>query len=298
MVKAASRLARSFGISTMVIGLTVVAIGTSMPEAAIGIVSAINRANQLTLGDVIGSSIANIALIIGFSALVNPLAIQPGTKSRDIPFSLLIQVVFCLFLIFGQGINRLESSILLVGFACYLIYLARSGKKLVNLADPTLVLELSPKVVLSLRWRNAGMTLIGLTCVVVGSKLIVDHAVLIAASFGLSEAMIGATIVALGTSLPELVVSIVSVRRKEHDLLVGNIIGSNIFNILLVIGVSATIYPIVYSGRIWINLALMLMSSLMFLIMAHRSNRISRLEGTLLLMTYVIFLILAVLTSN
>lgn len=298
MVQAASKLARSFGVSTMVIGLTVVALGTSMPEAAIGIMSAINKANQLTLGDVIGSSVANIALIIGFSAILKPLTIQPRTRSRDIPLSILIQIIFIIFLLTGNGIDRLEAIILLVGFVSFLIYLARSSKTSANLpiesfdeSDP------NEKTVSTKRLRDFLITLIGMAGVVIGSKLIVDNSILIATSFGLSEAMIGVTIVALGTSLPELVVSIVSVSRKEHELMVGNIIGSNIFNILFVIGISATIHPIAFVSKIWVNLLLMIITSVMFLVMAHRNKRISRPEGVLLLSFYFVFFILAILTS-
>lgn len=298
MVQAASKLARSFGVSTMIIGLTVVALGTSMPEAAIGIMSSINQANQLTLGDVIGSSVANIALIIGFSALLKPLSIQPRTMSRDIPLSILIQIIFIIFLLTGKGIDRMEAIILLLGFVSFLIYLARSSKTDVNLpVDLLAENDSKEKEVSTKRLRDFLITLIGMAGVIIGSKLIVDNSILIATGFGLSEAMIGVTIVALGTSLPELVVSIVSASRKEHELMVGNIIGSNIFNILFVLGISATIYPIAFTGNLWVNLLLMIITSVMFLVMARRKNRISRPEGVILLCFYLVFFILAILTS-
>lgn len=298
MVQAASSLARSFGVSTMVIGLTVIALGTSMPEAAIGIMSAVNKTNQLTLGDVIGSSVANIAFIIGFSAVLKPLTIRPGTISRDIPLSIIVQVIFVVFLLTGKGIDRFEALTLLAGLLAFLYYLARSnrpdkGQFQVTSGEP----DTQDKQASAGRWRFLLITLAGMTGVIGGSKLVVDNAILIAAGFGLSEAMIGVTVIALGTSLPELVVSIVSVSRAEHALMVGNIIGSNIFNILFVTGVSAAIYPIASSDKIWINLALMLTASVMFLIMAKRSSRISRPEGIILLVFYAAFLIQAVLTS-
>ena len=297
MVRAAAKLAKSFGVSTMVIGLTVVAIGTSMPEAAIGIMSAINHANQLTLGDVIGSSVANIALIIGFSAVIYPLKIQSGTLSRDIPLSLLIQIVFTVFLVTGNGINRLESILLLIGFIGFLLFLALSSKKSGNLPASLTENEPAGKPITAMRWRNSFVTLIGLICIAGGSTLIVDNAILIATRFGLSEALIGITIIALGTSLPELVVSIVSVSRKEHELMVGNIIGSNIFNVLFVIGISATINPIAFAGKILINLVLMLITSLFFLLLAHRKKQISRPDGIFLLSFYLLFLTISFLTS-
>lgn len=298
MVQAASKLARSFGVSTMVIGLTVIALGTSMPEAAIGIMSAVNRTNQLTLGDVIGSSVANIAFVIGFSAIIKPLSIKPRTISRDIPISIAVQAVFILFLLTGEGINRFEAIAFLLGLAGFLLYLAKSGVKNNGLADePFIISEAEEKAVSEKRWRLLLVTLIGMAAVIGGSKLIVDNAILIAEGFGLSEAMIGVTVIALGTSLPELVVSLVSISRKEDELMVGNIIGSNIFNILFVIGVSGTIYPIGSSDKIWVNLALMLTVSVIFLIMAKRKNRISRPEGIFLLLFYIAFLILAVVTS-
>ena len=295
MVQAASRLAKSFGISLMVIGLTVVALGTSMPEVAIGVMAAIKNANQLTLGDVVGSSVANIALIIGFSAILIPLKIQPRTLSRDIPLSILIQVLFIIFLLTGKGIDRLESSMLLFGFVCFLIYLARSNRTSDNQSDDLFTEKKQEKnPVYTKRWIDFLIILIGIAGVAVGSKLIVDNSILIATSFGLSEAMIGVTIVALGTSLPELVVSIVSISRKEHELLIGNIIGSNVFNILLVIGISGVISPIAFDNNIWINLLLMLITSLLFFILAHRNKRISRPEGIFFLCFYLLFLILAI----
>ena len=298
MVQAASRLARSFGVSAMVIGLTVVALGTSMPEAAIGIMSAVNKTNQLTLGDVIGSSVANIAFIIGFSAVIKPLTIRPGTISRDIPLSIIVQAIFVVFLLTGEGIGRLESIMLLAGLLAFLFYLARSNKPDESQSRDLLdVPDAEEKPASAGRWRYLLITLAGMAGVIGGSKLVVDNAVLIASGFGLSEAMIGVTVIALGTSLPELVVSIVSISRKEHELMVGNIIGSNIFNILFVTGVCAAIYPIASSDKIWLNLALMLTASVMFLVMAKRSSRISRPEGIILLVFYAAFLILAVLTS-
>lgn len=298
MVQAASKLARSFGVPAMVIGLTVIALGTSMPEAAIGIMSAVNKTNELTLGDVIGSSVANIALIIGFSAILKPLTIEPRTISRDIPLSIIVQAVFVVFLLTGEGIDRLESIAFLAGLAGFLFYLVRSSKPDNSLnQDAISKPDTEEKPVSAKRWRSFLITLAGMAGVIGGSKLIVDNAILIADGFGLSKAMIGVTVIALGTSLPELVVSIVSISRKEHELMVGNIIGSNIFNILFVTGVSATIYPIASSGKIWVNLALMLTVSVMFLIMAKRNSRISRPEGTVLLVFYVGFLVLAVLTT-
>ena len=302
MVQAASRLARSFGVSTMVIGLTVIALGTSMPEAAIGIMSAVNKTNQLTLGDVIGSSVANIAFIIGFSAVLKPLTIRSGTISRDIPLSIIVQAIFAVFLLTGEGIDRLESIMLLAGLLAFLFYLARSNKPddkpdESHSSDLNDEPDAEEKPASAGRWRLLLITMAGMAGVIGGSKLVVDNAILIASGFGLSEAMIGVTVIALGTSLPELVVSIVSISRKEHELMVGNIIGSNIFNILFVTGVSAAIYPIASSDKIWVNLVLMLTASVMFLIMTKRSSRISRPEGIILLFFYVAFLILAVLTS-
>lgn len=298
MVQAASKLARSFGVPTMVIGLTVIALGTSMPEAAIGIMAAVNKTNQLTLGDVIGSSVANIAFIIGFSAILKPLTIRSKTISRDIPLSIMVQAVFAVFLLTGEGIDRLEAIMFLVGLAGFLLYLARSSKLDIEQShEPIHEDNENDKPVPAKRLRSFLIALIGMAGVIGGSKLVVDNAILIAESFGLSEAMIGVTVIALGTSLPELVVSIVSISRKEHELMVGNIIGSNIFNILFVTGVSATIYPIASSDEIWVNLALMLTVSVMFLFMAKRKNRISRPEGTFLLVFYAAFLILAVLTT-
>jgi cation:H+ antiporter len=251
MVAAAAKLAHSFGISKLIIGLSVVAFGTSAPEAAIGIISGIDRTNTLTLGDVIGSSIANIALIVGVSAIIYPIKTQSTTLTREIPISLAVQFVFSVFLISGSGISRVEAFSLLLAFAVFVFYLAHSTRIAHQLFRDTLEetavaefnAESEPNKLVKARWKNSLLSLFGLIMVLTGANLVVRSATTIADSFGVSEAVIGVTIVALGTSLPELAISVLSAIRKEHELLVGNIIGSNIFNVLLVIGLSGAIYP-------------------------------------------------------
>jgi cation:H+ antiporter len=299
MVHSASSLAKSFGVSAMVVGLTVVAIGTSVPEAAIGVMSSLRKANQLTLGDVIGSSIANIALIIGFSALLRPLAIPRMTLRRDIPFSIWIQAVLVLMFITGGNVSRLEGGILLAGMVAFVFFLVKFGQPAVSQtqaeADPGETG--APDAAIHKRWRHAIITLLGLAMVAAGSRLIVDQTLVLAFRFGLSEAFIGATVVALGTSLPELVVSLISAKRREHDLMIGNIIGSNIFNVLFVIGLSSTLYPIDMPAGIEWSMVFMLATSVLFLILAHRKKRISRLEGVFLLAVYIAFIVLSLISS-
>jgi len=291
MVRSASELARSFGVSTMIIGLTVIAIGTSLPEAAIGVMASINQTNQITLGTVIGSSIANITFIIGVAAIMHPLKVEPASLSRDIPLAFLTQIVFLLFLLTGRGINRLEAVMLLVAFVGFLVYLGKSAGTAKRLLGDTQEESVDEKrFIRDNRWKHIIITLGGLACVALGSELVVDNARKIAMKIGLSEAVIGVTIVALGTSLPELVVGIVSVSHKEHELMVGNIIGSNIFNILFVLGISATIHPIDAPAGIWVNLVSMFLAMLVFWGLALRNRHISRMEGIILLSLYLVFL--------
>lgn len=297
MVRSASALARSFGVSSMMIGLTVVAIGTSMPEAAIGIMAGINHANQITLGTVIGSTIVNVTLIIGIVAILYPLKVEITTLTIDIPLTIAIQIVFLLFLLTGSGISRIEAVILLAGFLLFLLYLKKSAataKRMIGDLNES-VKESQP--LWGSRWRHGLITIIGLAGIALGSQLIVDSAVKIATNFGLSETVIGATIIAIGTSLPEMVVGIISVSKKEHKLMVGNIIGSNIFNILFVLGISGTIFAIDTPQGIWFDLVSMFVAMLAFWVLASRNKIVSRLEGFILLSLYLFFLSLTTLIA-
>ncbi len=302
-VGSASKLAGLLGVPLFIVGISVVAFGTSAPEAAIGIFAGIKGANQITLGDVIGSSITNITLILGLAAIIQPIKVAAPVVKREIPISFFIQTAFALMLFTGLILSRFESIILLVGFLVFIIYLGLSSKELAavqkakdsdeqearpdddrkgSLADPIEKAESKGKLVLLL--------LLGLAALVLGSNLTVDSAVAIAQTLGLSDRFIGLTIIALGTSLPELVTCLVAAFRKEEGIAVGNIIGSNIFNILFVMGLSSSLAPIVISPDVFLDIGFMIFTTVLLFIPSFLHKKISRLSGILFVGVYLLYM--------
>lgn len=303
LVGSASKLAKSFGVSSLIIGLSVVAFGTSAPESAIGILSGIKHTNQITLGDVVGSSIANIALIIGVTALLSPLTVEESLLKKELPMSFGIQVLFLGLAAIGGIISRVDGIILLLAFLLFLFYLWSSVKQssrendgengAQNEEDPN---QINEDVNMKYRLRLFLIFGVGLACLILGGNFVVDSSVSIAHAFGLSEALIGVTIVALGTSLPELVTCVVAAIRKESDIAIGNIIGSNIFNILFVMGLSSVINPIGMTGGIYWDVLFMLVSTLLLFGLTIFPKKVTRLGGVVLGAFYIAFIVYKVLT--
>ena len=304
LVVSASKLAKSFGVPTLIIGLSVVAFGTSAPESAVGIFSGIKHTNQITLGDVTGSSIANVALIIGITALLAPLAVDKSIIKKEIPMSLGIQVLFFILAAIGSILSRFDGILLIIVFAIFLFYLWYSAKHthldIIEL-DETQKCDnpeeaVSNQIDIKYRLKLVLFLLIGLAGLILGGNLVVDSSVGIAHTFGLSEALIGVTIVALGTSLPELVTCVLATLRKECDIAVGNIIGSNIFNILFVLGLSSIIYPIPVIGGAYIDMIVMLLSTILLFGLAVSKKTVTRFGGAILVVFYITFILYKVFT--
>jgi len=317
LVDSSAKIAKYFGIPSFIIGLSIVAFGTSAPESAIGIISGINGANQITLGDVIGSSLANIFLIVGLSAIIFPLSVYPLVTRREIPGLFFIQVILTLMIITGNRLSRLEALFLLAGFLAFIIYLIKNAKKiavdenpssseeaaLFDLLEKESVIgeEAGDGILTPLPEQDtirlpflAGKFFIGLALLVYGGHTVVTYGVAIAAFLGLSEEFIGITVIAIGTSLPELLTSAVAALHREEGIAVGNIIGSNIFNILFVLGISGAIHPIdAHPDVFWDSLA-MVASTVFLFIPAYLTGRISRTSGVLFLAAYLVFLALKV----
>ncbi len=292
-IEGSSYLAKRIGVSPLIIGLTVVAFGTSLPEFIINIFSAINGSNDLALGNIIGSNISNTLLILGISSLYYPLLIKKSIVWREIPWALFASLLL-LFLVndslFGytSQISSIDGLILL-GVFCYFLYsMYNSSKK-----DKKLNLEIRKHndFVISL------MILGGLVGLFFGGNLIVKTALEIAKTFGISEFLISSTVIALGSSLPELVVSLTAIFKKNIDLAVGNIIGSNIFNILYVLGATSLVKPIIFSSFINFDIIfLILITCLLFISMFNSEKHIlERKEGLLFLVLYVIYLFIILL---
>ena len=286
-VSGASDIAVKFDVSRLVIGLTVVAMGTSLPEAAISISAAFKGSAGIAIGNIIGSNIMNIALILGLSALITPLAVQQVTRKYDIPIVISSTVVLAVLGLMDNMISRFEGVVMLALFAAYLMY---TFKVVAAAAEP-------PEEPVEKRNRATSfvilITVIGAAGIALGANFSVDGATGIARAFGISEDIIGLTIVAFGTSLPELVTSVTAARRNETDIAVGNIVGSNIFNILFVIGTAAAIHPIPYgSGFLRDSIVCIGIPVLLWVLVAGKSSTLKRWGGGVLLVTYAAYFVL------
>ena len=287
MTDGASGIARRLRVPEIVIGLTIVAAGTSAPELFVSMVSALKGTTDMAVGNVIGSNIFNCLLIVGCSAMVAPMTISKSTVVKDIPFAVvasLLLLVVCMdgwqsFNIRGNIISRLDGLWLLLGFVifmCYTFSVAKAG----GVADDAQ--EESMPV-----WKGLLWVLVGLTCLVVGSNLFVDAASSVASTLGVSEGVIGLTIVAGGTSLPELATSVVAARKGQSAIAIGNVIGSSVFNILLILGITATITPMQIDGITSIDMMTMLVSISLIWLFSYTRYTVERWEGALL--TFLFF---------
>lgn len=283
LVDGASKLAKRLGVTDLVIGLTIVAFGTSMPEFVVNMVSVADGATDLAITNILGSNIINTLVILGCSALVCPLVAQRSTVRLDIPLNILAGVLVLVFVFITspmepKGLSRVEGLALLVVFAAFLFYTFYTTK-----ADATTTTESTPFPL----WKCVVLILAGLVGLVVGGEMIVKSAVAIARYCGVAESVIGLTIVALGTSLPELATSVMAAFKHNNDIAIGNVVGSNIFNVFFILGTSAIIKHLpVYPG-IEIDAALVAVSALaVWLLLCNKNRSINRWGGALLLVLY------------
>ena len=283
-VDGSSALAFRLGIPQLVIGLTIVAMGTSAPEAAVSITSALKGNEGITVGNVVGSNIMNILLILGIASVIVPLAVQKSTRMIEIPYMIAITVLFGVLGYTGEMVTRVEGGILWIAFLIYLGYLlwmAKKGKE-DNESD-----EKQKSLPVQLL-----MILAGLICIVLGSDFVVDGATEIAKVIGISDRIIGLTIVALGTSLPELVTSIAAARRGNADIAIGNIVGSNVFNILFVAGTSALISPIVFESKFVLDTAVATATAVLLLVcVCNKESKLKRSGGIIMLAAYAAYFV-------
>lgn len=279
LTEGASALARRMNVPEIVIGLTIVAAGTSAPELFVSIVSALKGTPDMAVGNVVGSNTMNAMLIVGCAAMVAPMAISPSTVKKDIPFSVLASVAL-IVLALDSFLGRVDGIILLVGFAAFMVYTLMQAKT----GSSEAVREASPV------WKNLLFVVFGLAGLVVGSNLFVDSASSVALSLGISEGVVGLTIVAGGTSLPELATSVVAARKGQSAIAIGNVIGSNVFNILLILGLTATISPLEIEGITTIDMAVMLLSVALVWFFSRTRYTVERWEGAVLVGGYMLYL--------
>ncbi len=275
-VEGTSGIARKLGIPQLVVGLTIVAMGTSAPEAAVSITSAFKGNADIAIGNVVGSNILNILIILGLTSVITSVAIQRSTLICEIPYMIFVTIVLIVMGYFDGSVNRLEGVILWGLFLVYLGYLfvlAKKGKE-------------ENKEVKKKTWLLIVLAIVGGVVVVWGSDVTVDAAVKIAQEFGVSERFIGLTIVALGTSLPELVTSVTAAKKGNADIAIGNIVGSNIFNILFVIGTSALIIPVSYEPTFLIDGAIAVGAAALLWVAVAKKKKLTRFWGIVMLLCY------------
>lgn len=283
-VDGSSALAFRLGIPQLVIGLTIVAMGTSAPEAAVSITSALKGNEGITVGNVVGSNIMNILLILGIASVIVPLAVQKSTRMIEIPYMIAITVLFGVLGYTGEMVTRVEGGILWIAFLIYLGYLLWMAKKGKEDNEPDEKQKSLPVQLL--------MILTGLICIVLGSDFVVDGATEIAKVIGISERIIGLTIVAFGTSLPELVTSVTAARRGNADIAIGNIVGSNVFNILFVAGTSALISPIVFESKFVLDTAVATATAVLLLVcVCNKEGKLKRSGGIIMLAAYAVYFV-------
>lgn len=286
-VAGASALARKLGVSPLLIGLTIVAFGTSMPELAVSVTAALRGANEIAVGNVVGSNIFNLLMVAGLSAAVCPLVMDKTLLRRDWPLSILAAVLLLGAIAPDLTIARWEGVVLLIIFAFILTYQIRTAlqnREQLAAAAAEAEAEEAPMSA-AMIWVNI---LLGLACIVIGGQLAVNGATGIARMFGLSETLIGLTIVAMGTSLPELVTSIVAARKGQNDIAMGNVIGSNLFNIFLILGVSSVITPIPVQATSIVDCLFLIAISVVFYLPA-RKGKLGRVPGIAMVAMYAVY---------
>ena len=279
-VDSASGVAKKLGVSPMVIGLTIVAFGTSLPELAVSVTAALSGSNEIAVGNVTGSNIFNLLVVAGVSAIIAPLTIDRFLIKRDWPASILAAALLGVFLLFGNNISRLEAVILLVIFAIMLFLQLRNAKS----AEEARQTDDRKPILLAV------LLVLGIAGIILGGEFAVEGASGLARAIGWSESLIGLTIVAIGTSLPELVTSIVAARRGENEIAMGNVIGSNLFNILCILGISAFLSPITVAPTAVIDAAFLVVVSVVFWLVA-RFAKIGKAAGTAMVLTYVGYMV-------
>lgn len=313
----AVNIATRFGVSQMVIGLTIVAMGTSMPEFCVSMVSALKGTPDLAVGNVVGSNTLNTLLIVGCSALVAPIMVKRSSVKRDIPFAVVASLLMLLFCLDG-AIGRVDAAVLFAGFCLFMFVTLKYAKTTEEpaaavatsgAATTTGISEASTSQASSSEASSSEtsaseasqasgtsmlkavvMLVVGLLCLIAGSNMFVDNASFVASSLGVSDAVIGLTIVAGGTSMPELATSMVSAKKGNSDIAIGNVIGSNVFNILMIIGITGLVKPMHIAGITTLDLIMMLASMLLMWFFCRTTYKVKRWEGAVLTIIYLAYL--------
>lgn len=306
-VSGASNISKKLGIPSVIVGLTIVSLGTSAPELAVSVISSIEGSNEIAVGNVLGSNLFNTLMVLGVTTIIMALTIKKSDIKRDFSINILVTILLLILtfttLLGGEDnyISRLDGIILLIGCISYIIYLILSvkvGKTTSENIHEELALESTNEVNI---FKSILKLIIGVAGIIIGGQLVVDSATFIATSLGMSEKLVGLTIVAVGTSLPELVTSVVAAVKGEEDIALGNILGSNIFNILLIIGLSSAISPIAVSHNLIFDFVFLIVVTLiigiMIFINKSEEKRFGKKEGIILVVFYVIYMIYIIIRN-
>lgn len=283
-VEGSSAVAKMLKVPSIIIGLTIVAMGTSLPECAVSVTASLTGNNALAVSNAVGSNIFNLMVVCGFSALFTPLLVDKSTLKKEFPFSVVCALALLALGAAGMVLGHLDGVILIVMFAGFMIWMVRSALK-ARAAASDEEYEALPV------WKCVVFILGGIIAIKFGGDFVVEGASSVAKMFGLSENLIGLTIVACGTSLPELVTSVVAARKNELDMALGNVIGSNVFNFLFVLGIAASISPITFIMENVIDIAILVAMSLLVWVFGWTKQKIEKKEGIIMLLIYVVYLV-------
>lgn len=311
-VDGASSIATSLKIPPLVIGLTIVAFGTSAPEAAVSITGSIQGQNAIALGNVVGSNIFNLMMVIGMSAFIKPLFVKKSILIKEFPFLILASILLLVVSndVFFQGysetiLSRGDGLIFLMFFGIFMYYLLEIAFDSRGKSDNSDSIDMKNNnsnqsvacVATKSLSKSISMSIIGIVGIIIGGKLVVDCASTIALNFGVSQKLIGLTIVSIGTSLPEFVTSVIAASKGESDIALGNVIGSNIFNILFILGISAFISPMPVDISLFLDIIIMIIVTIVTYIFAIRKTDVSKFEGIVLIIAYVLYMVFIIYRS-
>lgn len=288
LVDGAGGIAKKFNIPEIIIGLTIVSIGTSAPELFISVNSVLSGHEDFSIGNVLGSNIANLLLILGTAAIIRPIYFKSKTKTIEIPMCLFFTIIFVILCNLGKKVSFIDSIILLILFVFFIIYTIYIGKR--NKENETILQESKERK----GWKNIIYILVGIVGLKFGGDFVVNNAEKLALRFDISEKVISLTIIAIGTSLPELVTSIISSIKNEADLAVGNVIGSNIFNMLLVIGVTGLIRPISYNIEYNVQMTILLLATILITLFPYldKKDQMTKSDGLMYISMYIIYTVM------
>lgn len=287
-VEGASAVAKKLHVPALVIGMTIVAMGTSLPELSVSVTASIAGSNQLAIGNVVGSNIFNLMVVLGSCALFSALEVSDDTIKKDLPFSIICTVALMVMGIIGNSVGHVDGAILLVLFIIFLASMLRAAKK--SRTTAAAIAEEDNEIVDIPTWLCIIYIIGGAVAIKYGGDWVVDSCTTLALKFGMSETLVGLTIVALGTSLPELVTSIVAAKKNELDMAIGNVVGSNIFNILLILGVAGAISPMTFLTVNAIDTLILVAFSVIVGLMCLKKKNLNKANGIVMLLLYAVYL--------